>query len=129
MLSLVIVYCVLAFYQVKFFFMYLKRMLSVGFLIVISPLITITYSIDKAGDNQAQAYQRWMKEFLVSIFIQPLHALLFVVFMYSLYGIMERAPLLAIIFISALSRGERIVRTIFRMGPSATVGGLGKGKK
>ncbi|MBR6033570.1 MAG: hypothetical protein IKP28_02355 [Clostridia bacterium] len=109
--------------------MYLKRMLMVGFLIVISPLITITYSIDKAGDNQAQAYQTWMKEFLVNVFIQPLHALIFIVFMYSIYGIMERAPLLAILFISALSRGEGIVRKIFKMGPSAAIGGLGKGKK
>lgn len=126
--SLVIVFCVLAYYQLKFFFLYLKRMLTVGFLIVISPLITITYSIDKAGDNQAQAYQTWMKEFLVNIFIQPLHALLFVIFMYSIYGIMERAPLLAVVFLAALSRGEQLVRNIFKIERTSTFGGLRRGK-
>lgn len=127
---LVVTYCILVYYQLKFFFMYLKRMLTVGFLIVISPLITITYSIDKAGDNRAQAFQSWLKEFLVNLFIQPLHALLFVIFMYSIYGIMERAPLLAIVFLAALSRGEKLVRTIFKIEKTSTLQGLkGKGKK
>lgn len=122
--ALVIVYCMLVYYQFKFFFIYLKRMLTVGFLVVISPLITITYSIDKAGDNQAQAFKTWLKEFLVNIFIQPLHALLFLIFMYSIYGIMERAPLLAIVFLAALSRGEQLVRSIFKIERTATFGGL-----
>lgn len=125
--SLLIVYCMLAYYQFKFFFMYLKRMLTVGFLIVIAPLITITYSIDKAGDNQAQAYNTWLKEFLANIFIQPLHALLFLVFMYSISGIMERAPLLAIIFLASLSRGEQLFKTIFKI-EGGTMGALSKRK-
>ncbi len=124
LLSLVLVYCVLVYYQVKFFFMYLKRMLAVGFLTVISPLITITYSIDKARDNQAQAYKTWIKEFLVNVFIQPLHALLFVIFMGSVYGIMEKAPILAIIFIASLSRGEQLVRTIFKIERTTSMGFL-----
>ena len=125
---MVCVYCVLVYYQVKFFFLYLKRMFTVAFLIVISPLITITYSIDKAGDNQAQAYNTWIKEFLVNVFIQPLHALLFVIFMYSVYGIMEKAPLLAIVFLAALSRGEKIVRSLFKIERTSTLSGLRKGK-
>lgn len=44
---------VLVFYQLKFFFLYLKRFLTVGFLIVIAPLITVTYAIDKAGDRKS----------------------------------------------------------------------------
>ena len=58
----------------------MKRFLMVGFLIVISPLITITYSIDKAGDGKAQAFSTWLKEFMVNILIQPLHALIYLVF-------------------------------------------------
>ena len=129
MMALVIVYCVLVYYQWKFFFLYLKRMLTIGFLVVISPLITITYSIDKARDNQAQAYKTWIKEFLVNVFIQPLHAFIFVIFMYSVYGIMERAPLLAVVFLAALSRGEQIVRNIFKIQRTSAVGFLGKGKR
>ena len=127
--SLMIVYVVIAFYQLKFFFMYLKRMIAVGLLMVVSPLITITYSIDKAGDNQAQIFKAWIKEFLINVFVQPLHALLFVIFMYSVYGIMERAPILAIIFIAALSRGEQLFRTIFKVDRTTSLAHLGrKGK-
>jgi len=128
-LSMVIVYGVLIYYQIKFFIIYLKRFLAVGFLIVISPLITITYSIDKARDNQAQAYKTWMKEFLVNVFIQPLHAFIFVIFMSSIYGVMERAPLLAIIFLAALSRGEQIVRSIFKIERTSSMGLLGRRRK
>lgn len=46
-----VIYWILIFYQLKFFFLYLKRFLTIGFLIVISPLITVTYAIDKAGDR------------------------------------------------------------------------------
>lgn len=101
-------------------------MITVGFLVVISPLITITYSIDKAGDNQAQAFKTWTKEFLVNVFVQPLHALLFLIFMYSVYGIMERAPILAIIFLAALSRGEQLFRTIFKVERTTSLGHLGR---
>ena len=128
-LGIVIVYCVLVYYQIKFFILYLKRMLSVGFLIVISPLITITYSIDKARDNQAQAYKTWLKEFLVNVFIQPLHAFIFVIFMSTIYGVMEKAPLLAIIFLASLSRGEQIVRHIFKIERTSSMGFLGKRRK
>lgn len=127
-LALFVVYVILVIYQMKFFFMYLKRLFSVAFLIVISPLITITYSIDKARDNQAQAYKTWLKEFLVNAFIQPLHALVFMIFMYSVYGIMERAPLLAIIFLGALSRGEMMVRKIFKVERTTSMGFLRRRK-
>ena len=45
--AVICMYLVMTFYQVKFFFMYLFRFLGMGFLIVISPLITITYSATK----------------------------------------------------------------------------------
>lgn len=65
----------------EFLFAYIKRMLNIAFLIIIAPLITVTYSIDKLGDKKAQALSTWNKEFLGKIFIQPVHAILFYVTM------------------------------------------------
>ena len=45
-----IVYAMLVGMTTAFLFSYVRRMLTIGFLIIISPLITITYSIDKAGN-------------------------------------------------------------------------------
>ena len=108
-------YWVLVFYQLKFFFLYLKRFLTVGFLIVIAPLITVTYSIDKAGDGKAQAFSSWIKEFLVNVFIQPLHAILYLLFMTVAYEIALVSPIIAIIFFAGLSRGEKIVKELLHI--------------
>ena len=124
-----LIWALLAYYQLKFFFMYIKRLFTIGFLVVISPLITITYSIDKANDNQAQAFKKWLSEFLVNLFVQPLHAILYIIFIYSTYEIMLRAPALAIIFIWALSRGETILRRIFKMDKSMSLGRIRRGRK
>ena len=66
---------------VEFLFAYIKRMLNIAFLIIIAPLITVTYSVDKLGDKKAQAFSTWNKEFMGKIFIQPVHAILFYVTM------------------------------------------------
>ena len=50
--GVILMYLVMVFYEIKFFLMYMKRLLMIGFLIVVSPIITITYSIDKAGDGK-----------------------------------------------------------------------------
>lgn len=127
-LALAVVYCVLVYYQLKFFFMYVKRFFVIGFLTAISPLITITYSIDKAKDNQAQAYKTWFKEIMVSIFIQPVHLLFFLIFMRSTQEIIFRAPIFAIVLIGALSRAETMVKKLFKVNRNS-FGSLKRGGK
>lgn len=63
-----------------FLFSYMKRMFTVAFLIIISPLITITYSIDKMNDGKSQALNNWLKEFMLNVLIQPFHCILYLVF-------------------------------------------------
>ena len=50
-----ICYILLVGYEYKFLIMYIKRFMVIGLLVVVSPLITCTYSLDKAGDGKAQA--------------------------------------------------------------------------
>ena len=95
--------------------MYAKRFLSVEFLIIISPLITMTYAIDKADDNIAQAYDAWFKEISINIIIQPVHAIMYIIFLYTAGTIAQRAPILACLFLVALSRAEKIIKNVFNM--------------
>ena len=111
-----IVYWAMLFMIAKFFWIYLKRFLIIGFLIMISPFITITYSIDKAGDNQAQAFGEWMKEFTMNVLIQPLHALLYMVFVMSANAIAIEAPLVGIVFMFAMTQGEKLVKRVLKVG-------------
>lgn len=108
-----ILFCFLVYAQIKFFWTYLKRFLMIGFLIAIAPLITITYSIDKVGDEKAQAFAVWFKELLVNIFIQPLHAMIYLVFIFTAGEIGKKAPLVALIFLMSMGRVEKMVKTVF----------------
>lgn len=67
--SAFIVYMALIGMTTAFLVTYIKRMLTIGFLIIISPLITITYAIDKVKDAKAQALNTWMKEFMFNVLI------------------------------------------------------------
>lgn len=123
-----ILYWMVTYYQVKFFFLYTKRMISTAFLIIIAPLITVTYSIDKVKDNKAQAFDSWLKEFLVNIFIQPVHIVIYLIFIVSASEIAPKLPMFTIIFFGALSRGEKIVKGIFGMRGRKSINSIGKHK-
>lgn len=99
--------------QVKFFLTYIKRTFTICFLTVIAPLITVTYPIDKIGDGKAQAFENWFKEYLINIFIQPIHAIVYLIFVFTAGAIAERAIFVAMIFLMALGKVENIVRNIF----------------
>ena len=60
-----------------FLIAYIKRMITIAFLIIIAPLVTITYSIDRMGDGSSQALNTWFKEFAYNILIQPFHCIAF----------------------------------------------------
>lgn len=101
-----------------FLISYIKRMIVIAFLIIISPLITITYSIDKMGDQKAQALNTWLKEFSYNILIQPFHCILYLVFLeiavrtVASTGSMA-AMVLGVLCIKFIWDGEKIVRKIF----------------
>ena len=110
-----IMYCVLTYYELKFFIMYLFRVLKIFILTIISPLMCLTYPIDILGNGRAEGFNNWVKKMMVEIFIQPLHLVLYVVFIYSAGEIAKAAPLIGIIFIIALDRAEDIVMSALKL--------------
>lgn len=110
-----ITYWVLVFYQLRFLLLYIKRYIVTGFLIAIAPAITVTYTLDKIGDKRAQAFETWKRELMINILIQPLHIVLYSVFIGTAGEIAKEAPILAILFFMALSRGEKVVKSVFNM--------------
>lgn len=112
----VISYWVIVMYEVYFFFRYFKRVIIMAFLIMIAPLITITYPIDKIGDGKAQAYQAWKKLFLENVFIQPIDALMYAIFAFSASAIVLKAPLIAILFFAGILKGEEMAKKLFNLG-------------
>ena len=111
--SAVLMIFILTWYQLKFFIYYLRRTLEVNFLIIISPLVTITYSLDKMGDGKAQAFGKFLSEIILKSVIQIVHAFLYVVFIASAGLVSVSHPILAVLFFAILSRAEKIVKKIF----------------
>ncbi len=74
-----IIYLLLQGITFVFLLSYIRRMITIAFLIVISPLVTITYSIDKMGDGRSQALNVWLKEFIYNILIQPFHCVSYLI--------------------------------------------------
>lgn len=129
------VYAMIVFQTISFMLAYTQRMLKVGFLIIISPLISVTYSIDKIGDGKAQALNTWLKEFVYTILIQPFHCLLYLAFANTAIGLINTvsAPgtipiisalasmefnhltngVLAILCLKFINDGEKAIRKIF----------------
>jgi len=106
---------VLVFYQLKFFIMYLFRVLKIFILTIVSPLMCVTYPIDVIGDGKAQGFNNWLRRMMMEIFIQPIHLVIYIVFIYSAGEIAKTEPLMGIIFIIALDYSEKIVRNAFKL--------------
>ena len=115
--------CLLAWQTFGFFVIYFNRMLKIGFLIIISPLITITYSIDKMGDGKAQALNNWFKEIVFTILIQPFHCIMYLALVQTALELLKNhkgtiedrlvTALIAVVLVNFLKKGEKIVRKIF----------------
>lgn len=134
------VYALLMWQTMSLFFTYFKRMLKICFLIVISPLVTLTYSIDKMGDGKAQAFNTWLKELIFGILIQPFHCAIYMAFVsMSLKMVTPRltnlnnfntglaACLVAILGIQFIKPAEQIVRKIFAFKDDSSMTSLAAG--
>ena len=104
-IAAVLVFVFIVFQTIAFLIAYINRMIKVAFLVMISPLISITYSIDKMGDGKAQALNKWLSEFIFTILIQPFHCLTYIAFVrtaFSLITNVDVTPLQAFTDIAAL---------------------------
>ena len=108
-----ITYVIIVGYEVYFFYKYFKRLLTMGFLVIIAPLITVTYPIDKADDGEAKAYTTWMKLFLSNAFMQAVHALMYTIFVFSASEIALKAPMIAIVFFIGIIKAEDVFNKLF----------------
>jgi hypothetical protein len=117
-----IIYALIVWQTLKFLVIYLKRMITIGFLIIISPLITITYSIDKIGDQKAQALNAWMKEFCYNILIQPFHCIMYLVFVDTAISLIEPSLLDSMFNVVSFVPGLDVVAAAGEAGAEALSG-------
>lgn len=105
-----------------FTFIYLKRTIMIAFLTLISPMVAMTYTLDKMNDGKSQAFDMWIKEYLCNVLIQPVHLILYTILITSAVDIVKTNQLYAFIAICALLPAEKFIRKMFGFEKSSTVG-------
>lgn len=108
-----IVYIALTVYTIYFAFIYLKRLLMLAFFTIIAPMVALTYPLDKIKDGKAQAFNYWFKEYMFYALLQPLHMLLYTVFVSSALSIVATNLLYAIVALAFIVPAEKIVKQMF----------------
>ncbi len=117
-----IIYAVLVFMTIWFTIVYIKRMLTIILLTILSPLVTVTYPIDKEKDGKAQAFGFWIKEYVFNILIQPIHLILYYVFVQSTIELVKNGNFFwAIVVLFFMMQAERLIRRMFKLDSSSTL--------
>ena len=124
----VIIYDMLAVYTIIFSIQYLRRVIYIAFLTMISPLITLTYPLDKIKDSEAQAFNTWFKDYIFFSLLQVVHLLMYLVLLGSSLDLAkERNWIFALIAIGFMTQAEKIVKKMFGFNKSKSMGSLAAG--
>ena len=124
------IYLLLSLMTLVFLITYIKRMITIAFLIIIAPIITVTYSIDKLGDGKSQALNAWLKEFAYNILIQVFHCIIYLALVQTSFNMLEMGPgvevddmvgnaVLAFVMVIFMYQAEDIVKNIFNFKASS----------
>ena len=109
----VLLYLAFTAYTVYFAVIYLKRILMLAFLTIIAPFVSLTYPLDKLKDGHAQAFNFWLKDYIFYAMLQPLHMLLYTVFVSSALTLASQNMLYAIVAMAFIVPAEQIVKKMF----------------
>ena len=92
-------------------------MITIAFLIMIAPIITITYSLDRMGDGKSQALNTWFKNFVYNILLQPFQCIIYLALVKTAVDSIDSANLssaiIAIIMVFFMYEAEDIIKEIF----------------
>lgn len=107
------IYAALIVLTIIFAVKYIKRSLTITFLILLAPISCITYPIDKIGDGKSQAFDFWLKEFIMEIIIQPFHMLLYAVLIGAAIEMAETNLIYAIMCYAIMLPAEKFIKQMF----------------
>ena len=108
-----VLYLALSGYTVYFTWIYLKRLLVLTFLTFVSPLVALTYPIDKFRDGKAQAFNYWLREYTVNAMLPIIHLILYLVFVQSAIDLAVEHPIYAIAAMAFIVPAEKMIKEMF----------------
>lgn len=119
-----ICFVIMVFFTLFFIFTYMKRVLYMAFLTLIAPVVAVTYPIDKISDGKAQGFDKWFKEYIFNLLLQPMHLLLYYVLITSAIELSSTNVLYSLVAMGFMIPAEKILRSFFGFEKAKTAGPL-----
>lgn len=116
------VYFMLIIYTISFTIQYLKRVLYIAFYTMIAPLVAITYPLDKLGDGKSQAFNKWLKEYMMTMALQPIHLIIYSMIVSSALTLSIENPIYALVALGFLIPAEQFIKSLFGVESKADAG-------
>ncbi|MCI8655440.1 MAG: hypothetical protein HFJ48_06215 [Clostridia bacterium] len=117
-----VIYIICVLFILFFTFTYLRRVVYMAFLTIISPLVALSYPIDKINDGSAQAFNMWFKEYIFNLLIQPMHMILYYILISSAFELASENFIYAIVAICFMVPAEKMARRFFGFDKAQTPG-------
>lgn len=117
-------FLVLVIYTIIFTVTYAKRLLYIIFFTIISPLVALTYPLDKINDGKAQAFNMWLREYIFNLLIQPFHLLLYTVLISTAFDLAGTNIIYTLVAIGFMTPAEKFLRKMFGFDKAGTPGFL-----
>lgn len=124
-IGLCICFIILCLFTLYFTVTYLKRVLHMAFLTLIAPMVALTYCIDKLNDGQAQGFNKWFKEYIFNLLIQPMHLLLYYILVTSAFEFASMNVIYSIVALGFMIPAEKLLRSLFGFEKAQTAPAMG----
>ena len=99
--------------MITFTITYIKRFFTLTFLTFISPLVALTYPLDKVRDGKAQAFNFWFREYITNAILPIIHIILYRVLIMSVPDLVLDNQIYALCAFAFFGPAKKIVDSMF----------------
>ena len=119
-----IMYMTLVYFAIRYTVVYVKRYLTIMILALMGPALGVSYAFQKVFHGKSPSLSKWLKEFIMNVIIQTVHAILYAIFISqalvlaldSLGGM-----LIGLVMMNYALKADKMFRKIFNMGGSGSL--------
>ena len=106
------VFLALVVVQMIFFGKYVIRAFGIIFLFILAPIAILVHSFNLMLGRNSNLLGEFFKTYMALVFMQPLHALFYLIFFFSFSEMVIKVPILGIILLYALYRASDIAKAM-----------------
>lgn len=121
-----IMYMTLVYFAVRYTIVYVKRYFTVIVLALMGPPLGVAYALQKALSGKTPAMKKWTSEFISTVLIQVMHAILYGVFVIQALILSLDSVggmIIALVFMNYVLKADKLFRKIFKIGTGGSIAG------